>query len=194
MARKQPLPKYYAYFDKASGDILSVTNEKSQHYTNKLDIDYELYAKLVSGTEKFSDYSIGHLRSITGKTSLVISPRIGEEFIFKNTMLEIISPAIVTDPELTVTWNSKGNEWIFSVSPACKKRLVNGVADSHLVFFITLADDYNFLIRTIILDSSIILSAKKLCIPFSESIESQINKISIATKLVFQSYGLTVNE
>jgi hypothetical protein len=194
MARKQSLPKYYAYFDKRSGDLLSVTNEKSQHYTHKLDIDYETYAELVSGTVKFSDYSIGYLKSIIGKTSLVISPRLSEEFIFKNTMLEIISPAIIPDPEFTVIWCGVKREWVFTISPKAKRRIIEGLVDSQLIFFITLADDYNFLIRTIIVDSNSMQSTGKIHISFAEEIESHIDKISIATKLTFQSYGLTVNE
>ena len=194
MARKQILPAYYAYFDKATGEILSVSNEKSLQYKNKLDIEYDIYAKLVSGNEKFSDYSVGYLKSDDGKTTLVLVPKTDQAFIFKNTMFELISRVPTDDTELIVTWNVANTEWIFSVSPACKKRIAESIGNGKLVFFVILADDYDFLIRTIFIDTMQLLSSGKVYIPFANKIESNINKISMATKLTFESYGLTVND
>jgi hypothetical protein len=194
MAHKQHIPKYYAYFDKPTGKILAVTNEKSQHHKSKIDISYNTYAKLVSGDESFNDYTIGYLKSISGKTTVELVPKTNQAFIFKNTMFELISSLPNEDTELTVEWNGTRSEWAFSVSAACVSRLCNNNIPSKLIFFVILADDYDLLIRTIFIDTVKLMSSRRICTAFASPIESQIDKISLATKLTFESYGLTVNE
>ena len=54
-----------------------------------------------------------------------------------------------------------------------------------------MASDLNFLIRTITLrPTDLILD--KIIVPFESTIETQIDKIALSTKIVFSSYGLKV--
>ena len=61
-----------------------------------------------------------------------------------------------------------------------------------LVFFVTLETDFDFLIRTIFIDTQDLLSSKYLAIPFISTLETKIDKISISSKLVFQTYKLRI--
>jgi hypothetical protein len=63
-----------------------------------------------------------------------------------------------------------------------------------LVFFVTLETDFDFLIRTIFVDSVDLISSKQISVPFTTKIEKRIDKISISSKLVFKTYGLKINE
>jgi len=60
-----------------------------------------------------------------------------------------------------------------------------------LTFFITLETDFDFLVRTITFNiKDLVLD--KVCVPFVSSVEEKIDKISISTKSLFSSYGLTI--
>jgi hypothetical protein len=60
------------------------------------------------------------------------------------------------------------------------------------IFFVTLENDFDFLVRTIFLQAVDLLSSEKLIVPFDSSLEHKINKISISSKLVFKTYGLKI--
>ena len=192
MARKKKFvePKFYAYYDKASKQMFLVTNEKSTRYKDYIEITADVHEALVSGKEKFSDYIIGHVRTDDGKKVLKLIPKLQEAYTFRNTLFEIISDPVERDTEFTVKWDSTKSQWIFSMSTAAKKRTADSISDTKLVFFIILEHDYDFLIRSILIDANDLLSHPKVTVPFTTDIEQQIDRISIATKLTFESYGL----
>jgi hypothetical protein len=185
---------YFAYYDKVSKVLLSITNEPNPQFTDYVEVDFETYEKLVSGRERFSDYLLGHVKE-EEKTTLKLMPKIEHAYYFKNTMLEIISDVPSKNTDLIVEWNKVKKEWNFFLSPDAKVRLAQKTSDPKLLFFVILESDYDFLIRTIIIDSEQLIKNYCVGVTFESNIESQIDKISLATKLVLESYGLrTVNE
>jgi len=62
----------------------------------------------------------------------------------------------------------------------------------NLIFFVTIASDFDFLVRTISVDMQTLLSSTNFEVPFESTIEHQIDKISITSKLVFKSYRLQI--
>jgi hypothetical protein len=195
MARKTFIsPKYYAYYDKRTGALLSVTNEKSTTHKHYVEIPFEMHDNLVSGKEKFDDYIVGNLTTDDGKTILSLVPKLGEAYSFKNTMLEIVDTPPTDTTEFVIEWNSFKKYWSFSLSGSAKQRIGDSLSDSRIPVFIILESDYDFLIRTIIINCRDLIKKSKLSFPFEDDIEARIDKITLATKLTFQSHGLKIND
>jgi hypothetical protein len=193
MARKKIAePKYYAYYDKDTGEVICVTNEKSTVYSHGIEISYEMHHALVSGEEKFSDYAVGRVKTDDGKTVVAMMPKTDQAYVFKNTMLELITDPPKKDTDLVVTWDLENKQWIFALSDTAKEK--NKLGDTRLIFFVTLEEDFNFLIRTMFINNEELVMKAKIAIPFEFDIESKIEKISLATKLTFESYGLITND
>jgi hypothetical protein len=198
MARKKLPPppahltdNYYAYYDPITNQLLSVTNEKISLYTDYLEVDFDTYERLVTGKQKFSDYLLGHIK-IEDKTVLKLIPVVEQAYSFKNTMLEIISENKIKDPELVVEWHGVNKEWNFLVSATAKGRLNVKLDSAKILFFIILESDYDFLIRTIVIDSQQLLSQNCVGIPFANEIENHIGKLSVASRLIFESQTLRI--
>jgi hypothetical protein len=187
-------PTFWAYYDKATGNILAVTNVDDKKQKNRIEITPELHSRLVAGKEKFSDYTVGYLRSDDGKNILSITAKKDLAFIFKNTMLTVVSLPPADDTDVIVEWNKEQESWFFSLSEDAKKTIALKFGDIRIVFFVTLENDFDFLVRTIVLNNEDLMAKEKIQIPFEHDIETQINKITISTKIVYQSYGLLVND
>ena len=198
MARKRKppvpyIPVYYAYYDKKTGNILSVTNEKTPIYTSGIKISYEEFDRFVSGKEKFTDFLIGHVRTPDNKSVLSIIPAPVQSYVVKNNILEWITDFPSVDTELVVTWDTSNRNWVFQVSDECKDRLLLGLAPRKFIFFIMLKDDFDFLVRTIIIETHDLLNGQ-VKLDFISKFEHDINNISIASNLFFESYGLKINK
>ena len=60
------------------------------------------------------------------------------------------------------------------------------------VFFITLQDDLDFLIRTIFIEKDSLMNTEYVSIPFNSNKELDIKTISISTRAIFKSYRLYI--
>jgi len=182
---------HYIHFDRKSGTILGVTNYEEPSFENSLNISFEEAEGFITGRLMFKDYLVGYKKDDSGKTVLAIVPSGDHGFAFKNNVFEWIKET--SDPvECTVTWNGPGKRWEFKLDSRFED-YYNVAAAPKLVFFVTLEDDFDFLIRTIIINvQDLILSNLEYVVPFQNSIESKIDKISISSKLVFKSYGLRI--
>jgi hypothetical protein len=182
---------YFAYYDPATNVLLSISNEKLDNYPAFLEINFDTYEKLVIGKEKFSDYLLGYVK-IEDKSIFTMRSKVEEAHSFKSTTLDIISDSNVKDPDLIVEWNLPKNEWNFFASVVAKKSLSPKISGNKLLFFVLLESDYDFLIRTIVVDGDKFLSQVCVGVPFESGLEKQIKKISIATRLMFESHKLRI--
>lgn len=178
--------KYYVYYDRQSCAILSVTNEKSSQYEYGCELPFEEVEKLLSGEWKFSDYIVGYTDS---KYSIISSTAPG--YAFKHNLFEWIVEQD-KDTECIVEWNKKRKAWLFFLSDSYLKTHNDIIFIPDLVFFVTMASDFDFLVRTIRVSMQPLLAAQYIEVPFESSIEHQIDKISISSKLVFKSYRLQI--
>jgi len=182
---------FYAYYDVDTKQLLSVTNEKINLYKDYLEIDYSTYEKLVTGKEKFSDYLLGLVED-ENSTALQLVSLVDSVPRFKNTMLEVIPTKDIIDPELLVEWNETNKVWNFFLSVSGKLRFKNKLDIEKFLFFIILETDYNFLIRTIIVDKKELCENTCVGVIFENDLELDISKINIATTLVFRSKQLRI--
>ncbi|CAB4125919.1 hypothetical protein UFOVP181_319 [uncultured Caudovirales phage] len=181
--------KYYIYYDKRTGDILSATNEKSNRYEYGFEVPFEEIEKFISGEWSFKDYMVGY-KDRNDKSSITILSRDYVGYTFKNSLVEWINkndkPA-----ECIVEWDGNASEWRFQLDSAFKKTSTN-INNTQLMFFVTLETDFDFLIRTIYIKLSTLVDLDFVSIPFESNIETKIDRISISTKNVFKSYKLKV--
>lgn len=182
--------KYYVYYDKKTGAILSATNEKSSVFEHGIEVEFADVEGLLTGTQEFKDYVIGHKRLADNTTVLAIIPVGNEGYTFKNNVFEWISEN--PHAECIVEWNGPLKTWNVSLTDAVKNTYKDYILTSKLVFFVTLESDLDFLVRTIYIDLQQLLDSNCIKIPFTTSLEHKIDKISISSKLVFKSYGLKV--
>jgi len=193
MARKKYIPyepKYYVHYDKKTGSILSVSPEKLSTDKHSIEISFEEFKLFVNGSRHPRDYMVVHDKNeIT--IARVNNPLQG--FAFKNKSFEWITDTPTKNTELITTWDNVNNCWNFKLSKLAKTRTSTDVT-SHAIFFVTLENDFDFLIRTIIIKIKDLVSNDTIVIPFDSKIEKNIDKISISSKTHFHSYGLIIND
>ena len=180
---KKVVPAYYAYYDRKSGRILSVTNEKSSKYEYGIEIQYDDYEKLVTGKVKFEDCAIGNVGS---SVALELVPAGWQGF--KNNLLEQIGAVITPDTEVIVTHCA--DKWIFQLTDDCKRKAESTGLTGSALFFVILGDDFNFLLRTITISVAELVENTSIVVPFESSRECDLAVVSLATKVLFNSYGV----
>ena len=188
------IPKLYAYYDKKTGALLSVTNEKSLELEHAIEISSEEYTRLASGREKFTDYKVGYSKTADNKTVLALVPNSAYKYDFRNVIFEWITQLPTDTTDLLVTWDNNYKQWTFTLSDNAKNRLNQDIVPKNVYFFVMLEDDFDFLIRTIEIDTTLLVDSDTVQVPFVSNIEQKIDKITIASPIVFQSYGLLKNE
>jgi hypothetical protein len=196
MAKKKPLnttPRYYVYYNKKSGKILSIGNERDDSYEYGIEATWPEVEKLIDGSWSFNDYLVGYKRQPDGSSVLAVVPNTEHGYIFKNNIFEWITDNN-EKAECIVAWNGPSECWEFSLNDSVKAVYSDSLLIPKLVFFVTLETDFDFLIRTIFVDSVDLISSKQISVPFTTKIEKRIDKISISSKLVFKTYGLKINE
>lgn len=184
-------PKYYVFYEKRSGRILGAGNEKDPRFEYGIEVPFEEVENLLNGKWNFRDYLIGYKREIDGSSRLSIVPNTEQGYTFKNNIFEWIVET-KKNVECLVTWNGAKKCWEFSLDERVRQHYADSMLVPKLVFFVTLESDFDFLIRTIFIESLDLISSEKITIPFESNIETKIDKISISSKLVFKNYGLRV--
>ncbi|MEY4331779.1 MAG: hypothetical protein RLZZ196_517 [Bacteroidota bacterium] len=181
--------KYYIYYDKKTGSILSVTNSFNDNYEHYLEVSFDDAKGFLSGKQQFKDYQVGYQKD-SGKPTVLSLINEFSGYTFNNKIFEWIDQTD-KDAECIVEWNLRDKVWNFSLSPGFKNTY-NSIVSTRLVFFVTLENDPDFLIRTIFINSQDLLGSNVFTVPFESKFEYNIDKISISSKLVFNSYKLKV--
>lgn len=194
MALKKIVQKYYLHYDKKTGAITSVSNEKTENDKYSCEVPFSEYKLFVEGFKKIEDHIITYAKGISGKTELSVVKITDSLYEFKNKSFEWINKPPKKNTELIVGWNKNNKQWEFTLSSDAKTRLVDDLVNPHTIFFIMLKDDFDFLVRSIIFKVDDLITKETIRIPFTSEIENQIDKISISTKLFFHSYGLKIND
>lgn len=192
MVKKKNAPqKYYVYYDKRTGEIFSISNERNSTYEYELVTSYNEIEKFLTDEWKFRDYLVAYKRLSDDTTELSIIPKADDQYAFRNSIYEWIDTT-TKNPEVIVEWNNLDNKWNFFLGKTVKDSYNAGLLASKLTFFVTLETDFDFLINTIKIDVQDLMSRGKVSIPFSSVFEKDINKISIGTRLIFKNYGLKI--
>lgn len=185
-------PVYYICYDKKTGNIIAAINEEDSRYENKLVVSPAEYSEFVSGRRRFSDYIVDYVGPANSQT-LEIIPASSKNFKFKNNLLENITP-ITVNSDVTIVWQGMSKCWKFNINESVALKSKRLPLDFKLVFFVTLENDYDFLVRTILIDVHRLIQDKEILIPFVSILEEDCKRISISTKKHFDFYRLIINE
>lgn len=178
------IPEYYAYYDKATGRICSITNEKSVVYKHFIKIDIDEYTKFCNEEWLTEDYIV-----VAGKTLAALD---GKSYDFKSSIFEwIIDPSTI-DTDLSIVWNSPSQHWEFKLSKKSRNDIAELSTAGKLIFFVTLEHDFDFLVRTIVININDLVQVDKFIVPFASNLEKNIEKISISSVRTFKTYGLDI--
>lgn len=192
MVRKQIVMKYYLHYDKQTGRITAVSNEATLKDEGSYEVPFEEYKSFMEGEKLTKDYIIGYTKGIDGKTKKSLIQTSEQLYGFRTNMFEWIDKPPTRSTELIAQWNKSDQTWSFSLSNKAKLRLANE-PKGKTVFFVMLKDDFDFLIRDIVLEVEDLIK-EDITVPFDSGLENDISKISLSSKIYFQSYGLIIND
>ena len=165
---------------------MSVGVEPNPHFEHYIIQPFETVEQLISGRRKFSEYVVSYKKSI-----LAVVEKDYEGYVFKNNLYEWLKPSD-ENRDCMVEWNQVDRVWRFSLDKEYKEFVNERLLNQKLLFFVTLATDFDFLIRTIPLSVVDLVSEKFVEIPFDSNLENDIKKISISCKMTFKNYGLRI--
>lgn len=189
-ATRKFTPEFYIFYDK-DGNILSASNTVLDGYENYVQVSKDLYDQFVTGAEQFKDWVVNRTKSSSNELGVEVVPRSIQTLTFRNSLFEKIT-ALDPDAEVTVQWNQYYKKWIFYLSDKAVHRVYTAeVSTKALMFFISLRESYDFLIRTIEVNVDDLLKGP-VEVPFTVYAESDIHRISVATKSAFSSYSLEI--
>jgi hypothetical protein len=192
IARLSVKPVYRIYFNLETGELLAASNEVRPEYDYSLTVQYEQYEAFVSGREEFKNWSAVKTKTFDNEYGVELVQKEFQGHTFRNNMFEWIIDPPTTSTELIVHWDEFNNQWIFMMSNGARQKVYDKKIITKIIkFFITLENDFDFLIKTIDIELHNLLS-DKVVVPFTTTLETQIDKISISSKTVFDSYGLKV--
>ncbi len=181
--------QHYFYYDNKSGICCGIFLRKPEEHEYAVEIESELANKFLQGELKLSEH---YISIVKGNLEVVRKGKgLDYNYSFKSKTHYCITEDL-QNADCQVIWNLKSKSWNFNFSEKCKELFNSGLVLKKIFFFITLKDDFDFLIRIVDIDTDDVLKNDNFSIPFSSSFESDINKISISTYAVFSSYSLKV--
>lgn len=190
-ATKKPTATYYAYYDKL-GNIVSVSNDILESQDNFIQITFDVFENFVTGRELFSNWVVNKTKNSSNDLGVELVLRSQQSKTFKNNMFEIIRNPRHEDNEVIVHWDGYYKQWIFEITDDARQRIYdNEIGTKLLTFYVVYEHSFEFLVRTIEIPINKLIY-DKILIPFEHAIEEDFNKISISTKSVFRSYGISV--
>jgi hypothetical protein len=183
------LDLYYVYFDEA-GNINSITNEKKHESAlSFVMFEFSRIEKFFNGTDNFINYKV----SLADKDTPVLIKKVEEAGANINFLKTIDNPR-ADNSVLVVEWNLIDKAWNFYIPKKHKEQLLVLGINVTLLFFITIKNNMNFIIRSVSIDTKELLESDIVTIPWTTTKEANISDISIITKKFFDSYGLEIYE
>jgi len=177
--------EYYVYFEKDTGNIIALANEKL-NYENYIQVEFEEIEHFFNNKENFINYKIAFDQD--GSVKFVNKNQ--GSLVFKSNIVETIR---VSDVEniLTVEWSKAG--WTFIINDKFLQHPRAKSLNAKLHFYITTDSNINFLVRQIEIQLRHLISKGQLIIPFEKANEKDIENISMFTLPFFESYGMKIN-
>lgn len=173
---------YKVYFDKDTGDILSITNEENLNYTNSIDAEYATVKDLLTGKKQVSNFKIAFSETAT------------PEIVSKIT--SDISFSVIEEVPNVDNWNNVFTienypllkQWGFQLRPDQRIMLQKYNLNTIFDVFVVDPDNYNFLIRSIKLSLKDIIENDRVYVSHNSIKESRTNN-KIFMRKFFTSIG-----
>lgn len=188
------IPIYYVYYDNKTGKLLSITNELDKTLDTYIEVDHDEIAGFFTAEKNWHDYLVAHVKVDSGKFVPTLILKDTPIYDFKNNELVHIRQHLSDNPDLLVRWDGTTDSWNFSFRQGVTKLIKDRIRYGSMSFFVTLNDDFDFLIRRINLPTSKLFDSSVVSIPFESKYERDKNKISISMVDLFITYNLEIYE
>jgi len=175
---------YYVYFEKDTGNILALANEKL-NYENFIEVDFEEIERFFNNTDNFINFKV----AFDSDGSVKFVNKSQGDLIFKTNIIESIR---LSDSEtiLTVEWSKDG--WKFIMNEKFLQHPRAKSLNAKLHFYVTNDSNINLLVRQLEVQLRNLISNGHLLIPFINDKEKDIENISMFTLPFFESYGMRI--
>ena len=175
---------YFVYFEKDTGNILALSNEKLD-YENFVEVEFAEIEKFFNSTENFINFKI----AFDNDGSIKFVNKNQGDLIFKTNIIENIR---LSDREniLTVEWSKDG--WKFIMNELFLQHPRAKSLNAKLHFFITNDSNINLLIRQLEVQLRNLIGNGHVLVPFINEKEKDIENISMFTLPFFESYGMRI--
>lgn len=186
LALSNPLRVYRVYFDKDNGNLLSITNEENQLYSNFVEFEYDVVREFLVGKHQLAKYKIVFVDQNTPKIVSIHEDESTGIFLTK-------VPAVDN-------WNSMFTienypllkKWGFQVRSDQKKLLLKYNLNTSLEIYVVDNRNMNFIYRTIKLSVNDLISKDKDFIDYCLGKEGDVDNISVYVKQFFSTVGYQV--
>jgi hypothetical protein len=171
--------KYKIYFDKETGDILSITNEFNESFSNFVEVELEEVSDFLNDVKSIFDYKLIFAEG-TGKPVLM------KQYSNTDATLLVKIPRIKPNRSagIVIENDLKRKRWVFSIPKDVQINLQNFSLNTMLEFYIVNADNDNYLYRTLEVPFADLLK-KKIKIDHESQLEQQYKKFKLLTSNKF---------
>jgi len=181
------IDQYRIYYDKDTGDIVSITNELSSLPYETVEVDFSTVERFLIGKDNFIFFRLEFdeedaIKFVNKKESPVV---------FKSNIVEYIRVVEDNTAILQVTWHT--NKWVFTINKDFLNNPRSKSLNSKINFFVIKENNINFLIRSIEIKIKDLVTTESVVVEFTTLEESNITEIAMFTLPFFESYGMTIN-
>ena len=175
---------YFVYFEKDTGNILALSNEKLD-YENFVEVEFEEIEKFFNNTENFINFKV----AFDNDGSIKFVNKNQGDLIFKTNIIESIR---LSNKEtiLTVEWSKEG--WKFIMNELFLQHPRAKSLNAKLHFYVTNDSNINLLVRQIEVQLRNLIGNGYILLPFINEKEKDIENISMFTLPFFESYGMRI--
>lgn len=178
---------YRVYFDKDTGDILSITNEPSSIYECFVEFEFDIVKELLNGSSRVNDFQITFIDQNT--------PKIVSKYEDDLTTVFLTRAPIVTnwDSMFTIENYLSLKQWGFQIRPDQKEILKKYNLNTTLEIYVTDKHNMNFIYRTIKVSINELIKKDKEMIDYSSDKEGDVANTAVYVKQFFSTVGHVIS-
>jgi hypothetical protein len=176
---------YKVYFDRDTGDILSITNEENIEFTNSIDVDYEEVRPFLLGKKQVSNHKIIFANQTT---PTIVSKSEGD---VKLALLEQVPLIDNWDSMFTIENYPLLKQWGFQLRPDQQETLQSHNLNTTFEVFVVDKNNNNMLIRSIKLSLRDLINTDRLYVEHVVPIEANIEN-RLFVKNFFSTIGYQI--
>jgi hypothetical protein len=186
LALSTSVPPWRVYFDKDTGDILSITNEPSVLYDCFVEFEFDVVKDLLNGNSRFKDFQITFVDQNTPKIVSKYEDDIHAVFLTRVPLVDN------WDSMFTIENYPLLKKWGFQVRSDQKELLLRYNLNTTLEIYVVDNLNMNFIYRTMKLSVNELINKDRELIDYQIDKEGDIKNISVYVKQFFSSVGYQI--
>ena len=174
---------YRVYFEKDSGNILSITNEASVQYDCFVEFDFDIVKDFLNGTSQSKDFQVTFIDQNT--------PRIVSKYEDDIAAVFLTCAPIVTDWDsmFTIENYPTFKKWGFQIRNDQREILKKYNLNTTLEIYIIDKRNMNFIYRTIKVSINELIKKDREIVYYHSDKEGDIDNIAVYVKQFFSTVG-----